>query len=142
MEYQVPQFIEVEDKIIGPLSLKQFIYLAGGAGFAVLTYFYLPFILWLLVALPVVALAIALTFYKVNGKPFDVILEAAFMYYVGAKLFLWRKEEKKEKPAEAKPAAPPPITGQGGPRLTSGKLHELAWSLDVKPESGEGEGRA
>ena len=32
MMFSVPQFIDVEDKIIGPLTLKQFIYLAGGAG--------------------------------------------------------------------------------------------------------------
>jgi hypothetical protein len=32
MRYQVPQFIDVEDKVIGPLTIKQFIYLAGGAG--------------------------------------------------------------------------------------------------------------
>ena len=31
MRFQVPQFIEVEDKIFGPLTLKQFLYTAGGA---------------------------------------------------------------------------------------------------------------
>jgi hypothetical protein len=134
MEYQVPQFIDVEDRIIGPLTLKQFIYLAGGAGFAVLTYFYLPFILWVILATPVVALAVALAFYKMNGKPFIEILEAGFAYYIGDKLFLWHREEKKaEQPHEV---APTPLVGQGGPRLTSGKLRELAWSLDVQhPQS-------
>ena len=38
MRFQVPQFIEVEDKIFGPLTLKQFIYLAGAGG--------LVFVLW------------------------------------------------------------------------------------------------
>jgi hypothetical protein len=133
MEYQVPQFIEVEDKIIGPLALKQFIYLAGGAGFAVLTYFYLPFILWIIVATPVVALAGALAFYKVNGKSFSSILEAAFSYYIGSKLFLWRKEEPKiEVSKEPAPQGESPLVTKGGPRLTSGKLHDLAWSLDIK----------
>ena len=27
MQYQVPQFIEVEDKIFGPLTFKQFLYI-------------------------------------------------------------------------------------------------------------------
>lgn len=137
MEYQVPQFIEVEDKIFGPLSLKQFIYLAGGAGFATLTFFYLPFILWAIIATPVVALAAALAFYKINGKPFIEILEAGFSYYVGAKLFLWRK-------GEPKPAPPPPETKtkespttSGGPRLTSDKLQALSWQLDIKHDESE-----
>jgi len=135
MEYQVPQFIEVEDKIVGPLTLKQFIYLAGGAGFVVLTFFNLPFILWALVATPVAALTLALAFYKMNGKPFVEILEAGFSYYVRSKLFLWRKEVKADKArAPASPVTAPlrePMI-KGGPRLTSNKLHDLAWSLDIK----------
>ena len=34
MQFSVPQFVEVEDKIIGPLTLKQFLVLLGG-GFVV-----------------------------------------------------------------------------------------------------------
>ena len=45
MEYQVPQFIEVEDKIFGPFTLKQFIYVAGGVGLCAILVLYFP--LWL-----------------------------------------------------------------------------------------------
>ena len=141
MEYQVPQFIEVEDKIVGSLTLKQFIYLAGGAGLCIVTFFYLPFFLWIFVAAPVAGLTLALAFYKMNGKPFVEILEAAFSYYIGSKLFLWRKEEggveaKPTRPAAEPPDAPHGGASKGGPRLTSGKLHELAWSLDIKKQPG------
>ncbi|MDO8624331.1 MAG: PrgI family protein [bacterium] len=136
MEYQVPQFIEVEDKIVGTLTLKQFIYLAGGAGLCVLTFFSLPFLLFVVVAPPIAAFALALAFYKMNGKPFVEILEAAFSYYIGAKLFLWRKEAKPEakldRSAVESPDAPHGGASRGAPKLTSDKLHELAWSLDVK----------
>ena len=136
MEYQVPQFIEVEDKIVGPLTLRQFIYIAGGGGLCVICYLYLP--LWL--ALPFMALAggwaAALAFYKINGKPLIQILEAGFNYLTGSKLFLWRHEDRaaqgaiiKEKPQAA--IAPTP-------KLSRGKLSELAWSLDVQgPGGGE-----
>jgi len=135
MDYQVPQFIEVEDKIVGPLTLRQFIYLAGGAGLAVILFIYLP--PW--VAFPFIALVAAasgmLAFYKVNGKHFIEILEAGFNYYVGAKLFLWRHEERKVPDTLAKPAAPQaPVAA--APRLSRGKLSELAWSLDVKTPGG------
>lgn len=137
MEYQVPQFIEVEDKIIGPLTLKQFIYVAGAGGLCVIFFYYLPIVVALLVSVPVIALAAALAFYKINGKPFVEILEAGFSYYTSAKLFLWKHQEPKdvEKNAAAAAAAAADAAARaprGTPKLTRGKLSELAWSLDVK----------
>ncbi len=135
MEYQVPQFIEVEDKIVGPLTLKQFIYLAGSVGLVVLFFFYLPLWLAVILAIPVAGLGGALSFYKINGKPFIEILEAAFNYYTGAKLFLWKHTEPKKEAAAPKASttksAAMPVAAPGS-RLTRGKLSELAWSLDVK----------
>lgn len=138
MEYQVPQFIEVEDKIIGPLTLRQFIYLAGAGGICVIAFVYLPLIFAFLVAAPVAAFGAALAFYKVNGKPFIQVLEAGFSYYVGAKLFLWKHEmpTKPEASPAAQAAAAAAAPARGGPRLTRGKLSDLAWSLDVKALGG------
>ncbi|HQT82632.1 MAG TPA: PrgI family protein [Candidatus Paceibacterota bacterium] len=138
MEYQVPQFIEAEDKIIGPLTLKQFIYIAGAAGLCIIFFAYLPLVFALLFALPIAGLAAALAFYKVNGKPFVEVLEAGFNYYTGSKLFLWKHEEPKvatpqqDAAAAAAAATATSRMSLGGPRLTRGKLTELAWSLDVK----------
>ncbi|MBU6323648.1 PrgI family protein [Patescibacteria group bacterium] len=133
MEYQVPQFIEVEDKIFGPFTFKQFVYLAGGAGAAAIALLYLPLVFGVLLAIPVAALGAALAFYKMNGKPFIDILEAAFNYVTSKKLYLWRKEAKTARPAEAvrSSAARDALAGKVAP-LTRGKLRDLAWSLDVK----------
>ena len=141
MEYQVPQFIEVEDKIIGPLTLKQFIYVAGAGGLCVVFISYLPIIVALLFSVPVVALAAALAFYKMNGKPFIEVLEAGFNYYTGAKLFLWKHQEPKTKERNAAAAAAAAAetaarVPRGTPKLTRDKLSELAWSLDVSTRSG------
>ena len=144
MEYQVPQFIEVEDKIIGPLTLKQFIYTAGAAGITVVSFSYFPFVFAALVAIPVVALAAALAFYKMNGKPFIDVLEAGFSYYTRSKLFLWKHQQPtmKEQGAAASAAAAADAAvvaarlPRGSSKLTRGKLSELAWSLDVKTADG------
>lgn len=136
MEYQVPQFIEVEDKIIGPLTLKQFIYIAGAGGLCIVFFYYLPIIVALLLSVPVVALAAALAFYKMNGKPFIEVLEAGFNYYTSSKLFLWKHQESKATEKGAAAADTAAITPRGTPKLTRGKLSELAWSLDVKPMGG------
>lgn len=138
MEYQVPQFIEIEDKIVGPLTLRQFIYLAGAGGLCVIFFVYLPIVVALMVSAPIAALAGALAFYKLNGKPFIEVLEAGFSYYTGSKLFLWRRGEPKPPAVLSAPAsAPTPLAGgRAAPKLTRGKLSELAWSLDVKQAPG------
>lgn len=128
MEYQVPQFIEVEDKIFGPLSLKQFIYLAGGIGLCVVLVLYLPLYLGIFLAIPVALLSGALAFYRINNKSFVDIIEAAATFYTKERLYLWKKEPKEASTPEAAPVAPerPHVV------LTRGKLKDLAWSLDIK----------
>ncbi len=129
MEYQVPQFIEVEDKIFGPFTLKQFVYVAGGIGLCAILLLYLPLILGILLAIPVGALTVALAFYKINNKPFVDILEAAFNYYIGNRLYLWKKE-KPQTPAA--PVAAPVAVDPQKLGLTQSRLRDLATSLDIQ----------
>jgi len=70
MRYEVPQFIEIEDKIVGPLTWKQFVFLAGGAGGAVLLWLSLPPLIAIFLIVPIAVLALALAFYKYNQRPF------------------------------------------------------------------------
>lgn len=135
MDYQVPQFIEVEDKIFGPLTLKQFIYLAGGVGLVViLVLFVKPLFFGIVLALPVAAFSLALAFYKMNGKSFVEMLEYAFNYYVGKRLYIWRKVQEPVAPSVTPSTQPsaPTITPREG--LSQGKLQSLAWSLDVRTD--------
>jgi hypothetical protein len=129
MRFQVPQFIEVEDKIFGPLTFKQFVYLAGGAGVVVVTFTFLPKFFAILFSLPVAALALALAFYKINDKPFINVVEAFFNYSLTNKLYIWKKEEKA--PVMKTPLAASTEQIQV-PRLSESKLKELTWSLDIK----------
>ena len=94
MRFEVPQFIEVEDKIVGPLTWKQFIYLAGGVGILVLFYFTLPFILFVIFGLPFGALAGFLAFHRINNRPFSIFLESFVNYARKSKLYLWRKDRE------------------------------------------------
>lgn len=127
MQFQVPQFIEVEDKIFGPLTFKQFLYVAGGIGLSVIAYRLLPLYMAAVVILPILGLAFALAFYRVNEKPFIEILEAAFGYATKSKLYLWKKQPLKPAEAAAKVSDTPVVE----PKLSESRLKELAWSLDV-----------
>ena len=128
-QFQVPQFIEVEDKIFGPLTLKQFLYVLGGGSIIFLLYVFLPFFLMILFAAPVAVLFGALAFYKINGQPLVKILEGALEHYTGSRLFIWKKlERKRPTPGVGKSSTPSVFL----PKLTESKLKELAWSLDIQ----------
>ncbi len=139
MQFHVPQFIEVEDKIFGPFTFKQFIYLAGGAGMAFVVYkildSFLPLVITLFFVIPIVALAVAFAFYKINDKPFIYSVEAAFRYYLGEKLYIWKKENR---PMEiTKKAKKGDADNSLVPRLSDSKLKDLSWGLDVLTTSKE-----
>jgi hypothetical protein len=93
MRFEVPQFIEIEDKIFGPLSWRQFLYLGGGLGMAVVIFLTLPLIIFAIVGIPLAALAGALAFYPINNRPFSIFLEAVVNYFSKQKLYLWRRQE-------------------------------------------------
>jgi hypothetical protein len=131
MQFKVPQFIDVEDKIFGPFTFRQFAYMAGGAGLVFVLYKLLPLWISIFLIIPVAILSILLTFYKVNGKPFIFYLQAAFSYIISSKLYIWKqrlfKPENKDKDQEASPVVTSVI-----PMVTEDKLRDISWSLDVK----------
>ncbi len=132
MRFQVPQFIEVEDKIFGQLTLKQFIYLVGGAGLSFIIYVILDnFILSLFPAAIIMGASSALAFLKINNKPFVSVLESAFHYYTNSKLYIWKKSDKpikrQDKAQENQNYASVMV-----PKISDSKLKDLTWSLDIK----------
>jgi len=139
MRYQVPQFIEVEDKIFGPLTIKQFIYIAGGIGASIAINLFLPWYLSIIPILAVLGLALALAFYKINNRPFIFAMESWFDYTLHPKLYIWHKEER----SVALPAADNDVEMPALfiPKLGDSKLKDLAWTLDVRqaenPVTGE-----
>jgi hypothetical protein len=126
MQFKVPQFIDIEDKVFGNLTFKQFAYLAGGAGFTYLTLKLLPTLIALPVAGIFIALALALAFYKYNDKPFVHTLEAFVKFYSRSRLYLWHKQDAK---ATQAPNKIPTKNNRG--TLTESKLQTLSWSLDI-----------
>ncbi len=132
MQYQVPQFIEVEDKIFGQLTFKQFIYIAGGAGLSFLIYKTLSSLL--LSAIPillVMGFSLALAWGKLYKRfPLIQVLEWAFKYVTSAKLYIWKKVDRvpTDNPIqEAKQYASIMV-----PKISDSKLKDLTWSLDIK----------
>lgn len=130
MRYQVPQFINIEDKIFGPLTVKQFLYVAGGVAIGFLIWSALPTILAMIIGIPVVAFFFALAFYQVNGRPFVHTAESAVKFAFGSKLYIWNKKPKKVSDIQ-KTVADETINQFTVPKISDSKLKELTWSLDI-----------
>lgn len=122
MQFQVPQYIDVEDHIVGPLTIRQFLYLAVGFFIIFGLYFPLEMWLWLPIAIVVAGASLALAFVKYNGRPLLTILLAAFRYLSRPKIYAWRA------------GTPAPAT----PLLASGLLSRLglAFAAGTKPLPG------
>jgi len=92
MRFNVPQFIDIEDTIIGPLTLKQFFLLIGG-GLVVALLWWL-FQLWfvILVGGPIILAILAAIFIKVKGRSLTQVFLAWFNYQTKPRLYIWKKK--------------------------------------------------
>ncbi len=89
--FQVPQFIDEQPKVVGFLTLPQFLYLAAAAGISFASFYVFTFILWLFITLVVATVAIALAFVKVNGQSFPAVLRSALTYYWKPRIYTWSR---------------------------------------------------
>lgn len=131
MQFKVPQFIDVEDKIFGPFTLKQFGYIVGAIGFAFVIWSFIPIkFLAILLILPVSGLFLALAFVKINNRPFVDFLENGLRYFTGAKIYTWKQPltpQANEYAETITKATKETIVS----RVEHGRLRQIAFGLDV-----------
>ncbi len=73
--FVVPQFIDVEAKILGPITMRQFVItLVGGFGVVILYKIFGMSLSFILLAFLIVVVMVLFGFYKVNGRPFHMFL--------------------------------------------------------------------
>ncbi len=87
--FQVPQFIETEDKIVGPLTLRQFLYLAVAGAMSGVGYLMFQPLLAIILTFVFMGLGGILAFMKVNGRTMVTFLGAAFSYFWNRKLYIF-----------------------------------------------------
>ena len=134
MQFKVPQFLDIEDKIFGPFTFKEFTYLAGGAGLCFVLYKLLGFILGFLPMAVVALFSLTLTFYRPNNKPFVEMLQSFFKYTTQSKLYIWKRRVNKNGMREGSKVVDKEgneFNNKVEARLNRSKLRDLAWSLDV-----------
>jgi hypothetical protein len=87
----VPQFLDVEDKIIGPITVRQFIELVIGGLIEVIMYRLLDFPAFVVFGLILLAITVVVAFARINGQPFHLFLLNFIQTLKNPKLKVWRK---------------------------------------------------
>lgn len=132
MQFVVPQFIEVESKIIGPISARQFIIMLVGAGLLFLLYKFAP--IWLLIigGFLVLANVIMFGFAKVNSQPFHWFFLSLVQTFRRPRLRLWFRDEFifKEKAAKGEKAETKAVARVKVP-VSDSRLAEMALMVDT-----------
>jgi len=95
MRFPVPQFIEIEDKILGPLSWRQFGELAFAGIISFISYFFLVKWVWFLITVICFTIAFLLAFWRPYGLRADQVLFWAIKHFTRPRFYFWQAPEKK-----------------------------------------------
>ena len=94
MRFQVPQFIEMETKIIGPLTWKQFVWVALGVGLLLLLFRFLAGFWFVFASIIVITAFGSLAFLRIEEMSLLEYLMKALSFALGPKKYLFRKENE------------------------------------------------
>ncbi len=109
-QFTVPQFIDVEDKIIGPLTIRQFIIMLVAFMIVAVSYKFADFTLFVFILVLIFGIAGIIAFLKINGRPFHFFVINFIQTIRKASLRVWNnslnikitelKDEEEEKEAK------------------------------------------
>ena len=128
MQFTVPQFIEVEPKVLGPITVRQFLVMLVTVGFLFVFYKLFDFTLFLILGIPTFIFAILIAFAKINGQNFHFFLLNMFITFKKPKIRIWKKiAPMKQVELKKKTKDKPSVAPQKKPILVQGaKLSELS----------------
>lgn len=134
MQFAVPQFLDEENKIFGPLSFKQFgfVFAAVLLSLAIFRIFGLGIIFFVL-SIPIVLAAIAIAFGSFNGKHIYEMAPMLISYLRTPKIMIFRKGNVEESFATVQSINPAGAVGKSTVlEAPQSRLKQLAMVLDQK----------
>lgn len=127
----VPQFIDAEDRIFGPVTVRQFIIVIIGALFIFAAYKLADFALFALETFVIVALTLLFAFVKVNGAPFHLFFVNFLNNVTRPKIRIWHKENVRVEEFKSKNENRKETYVKPKRLLPSSKLSELSLIIDT-----------
>jgi len=138
MQFQVPQFIEREIRVVGPLTFKQFVILGLGILICAILYLFLAsksFFLFLLSAVIIMGSCLILAMGKSQGRSASTLIINFFTFLISGRTYLWKKKAVTPKlfvppKVKKKKKEKPSLTAT----QTKSQLENLATSLETHRE--------
>lgn len=115
MNFEIPQFIEQEARILGPFTFKQTLWVVGSGLIIFFLYFSLAktnLLLFIIITIFLAGIGLSFAFLKIQGYSLPILLKNLLNFSFSSKIYLWRqvivppkitpkqekikKEEKKE----------------------------------------------
>lgn len=127
----VPQYIDVEDKIAGPLTAKQLLWMIGLGALLFVLWMFIPNKgVFFIVAIPIALFFIALAFYKPFGQPSVGFVGNGFLFLFSPKVYVWRRLPQQFKHASHKKEIQKDNISVQNKNLTPQQLRSLAHIID------------
>lgn len=143
-QFVVPQFLDVEAKIIGPITGRQFVILMAIVLLEFIIYsIFLNILVVLLLGLPVLVIGLVFAFARVNGQPFHFIALNMLQTLRRPSIRVWDKmlTETELKAGMVQKKEPPPPPPPMKRPLEGSKLSELSLVVNTggvyEPEGDE-----
>lgn len=128
MLFNIPQFIDKEDKIVGILTAKQLGWLFGGGALLLVLWTVLDTAALLLLAIPVAIIFGGFAFYHPNGMTLLGFVGASTRFFFHPKIYIWRRVPEKEVKKKIEHKKVEVIKVQKD--FSSGKIEEISKLLD------------
>lgn len=132
-QFTVPQFIDVEDKIIGPVTTRQFIIMLVDGLVIFVLYKLLIFLYFAIFGLLMLALGVVVAFARINGQPFHFFFLNFLQTARKPRMRVWNKN-KSDAELRALIGAPPPpprIPHIRKEPLSASRLNEISLMVDT-----------
>jgi hypothetical protein len=91
-QFVVPQFIDVEDKILGPITVRQFLIMLVGGMTLVVAFRFADFAIFAVLALIIGGITLTFAFVKVNGQTFHYFLLNLLQTWRKPSTRIWKKQ--------------------------------------------------
>ena len=129
MQYSVPQFLNVEDKIVGPLTGKQTLVMIMGFIVLIIAFTFFNIAFFAIISFLVIPITLAFAFWKPKGMTVSRLITNMINFYTSSHLYIWRREPnlRMYKMTQKKVSK----DSFEEKKISKRRIRELAWLLDT-----------
>lgn len=132
-QFVVPQFIDIETKIFGPITIRQFIIMLVAGLFIFISYKLSDFALFIFETVIIIGVFGVFAFLKINGQPLHYFVMNFIQTLIKPKLRIWQKtiDQEMVKEKMKSPKTEINIFPSRKQLISTTRLGELALIIDT-----------